>query len=185
MDHGQDLKSTIKRIAVEQFNRNGYHGTTIRTIAKEAECSLPMVYYYFSSKKDLFHEIIRTDYFHILDREAQKLKTTDILDFYTDFIVNVMNLDEHDRMVYRLGVKVYLSFDGDEDLLAVMEAWEASIVPRHYQLILPHLKDASNPKARVRTLMHLLENLIERVVVKNQTLVEQEIREELAIVLGL
>ena len=66
MDHGQDLKSTIKRIAVEQFNRNGYHGTTIRTIAKEAECSLPMVYYYFSSKKDLFHEIIRKDYFDLL-----------------------------------------------------------------------------------------------------------------------
>jgi len=46
----QDLKLIIKKIAVENFNRNGYHGTTIRTIASEADCSIPMVYYYFKSK---------------------------------------------------------------------------------------------------------------------------------------
>jgi AcrR family transcriptional regulator len=180
----QDLKPIIKRIAVENFNRNGYHGTTIRTIASEADCSIPMVYYYFKSKKDLFHEIIKNDYFAILKREAARLDTKDIVDFYTRFILNIMNLSEYEKKIYRLGIKVYLSFDGDEELLALMEAWEASIIPRHYQLIFPHLKDPSKAETIVRTLMHLLENLIESIVVKNRTMTEKEIREELSIVLG-
>ena len=179
----QDLKPIIKKIAVENFNRNGFHGTTIRTIASEADCSIPMVYYYYKSKKDLFHEIIKHDYFAILKREAGRLETTDIVEFYTRFILNIMNLSDYEKKIYRLGIKVYLSFDGDEELLALMEAWEASIIPRHYQLILPHLKDGSNAQATVRTLMHLLENLIERIVVKNRTMTEQEIREELSIIL--
>ncbi len=179
-----NLKDTIKKIAIDHFNLDGYHGTTIRTIAKEADCSLPMVYYYFKNKKDLFHEIIKKDYFDILKREAEKLETGDILDFYCNFLKNITNLSEYDKKIYRLGIKVYLSFDGDAELLGMMEAWEASIIPRHHQLILPHLQDTTKAEAVVRTLIHLLENLIEGIVVKHRSLTEQEIREELAIVLG-
>lgn len=179
----QDLKQTIKRIAVEHFNQSGYYGTTIRTIAREAGCSLPMVYYYYKSKKELFHEIIKIDYFTLLKREAERLDSTSILKFYTDFILNVMNLDEYEKKIYRLGIKVYLSFDGDIELLALMEAWEASIFPRHAAIILPHLKNKVDAEARVRTLMHLLENLIEGIVVKNRVMTETQIREELSIVL--
>jgi len=179
-----NLKNTIKKIAVDYFNRDGYHGTTIRQIAKEAECSLPMVYYYYKSKKDLFHEIIKKDYFEILKREAEKLKIGDIVDFYCDFLRNINNLSEYDKKVYRLGIKVYLSFDGDDELLGIMEAWEATIIPRHHQLILPYMEATTNAEVVVRTLVHLLENLIEGIVVKNRSFVEQEIREELAIVLG-
>lgn len=181
--HDQDLKHTIKRIAVENFNRNGYHGTTIRTIASEAECSIPMVYYYYKSKHDLFHEIIKKDYFAILRREAEHLEISNIVDFYTQFILNIMKLSDYDRKIYRLGINVYLSFDGDEELLALMETWEASIIPRHYKLVLPHLKDTSRAEIIVRTLTHLLENLIEGIVVKHRFMTEKEIREELSLVL--
>ena len=36
---------------MEHFNRNGYHGTTIRSIAGDVGCSLPMIYYYPNNKK--------------------------------------------------------------------------------------------------------------------------------------
>ncbi len=55
----KDLRVRIKEVAVDQFNRNGYYGTTIRNIAKEVNCSLPMIYYYFNNKKELFDEIIK------------------------------------------------------------------------------------------------------------------------------
>ena len=48
---GTDLRERIKEVAVEQFNANGYHGTTIRNIAKEVNCSLPMIYYYYKNKR--------------------------------------------------------------------------------------------------------------------------------------
>ena len=54
----KELRERIKETAVDHFNRHGYHGTTIRNIAKEVNCSLPMIYYYFNNKKELFDEMI-------------------------------------------------------------------------------------------------------------------------------
>lgn len=179
-----DLKEKIKHVAVDHFNKDGYHGATIRHIAADVGCSLPMVYYYYQSKKELFHEIIKRDYFELLDRQAHALKADDIIDFYTSFVYNLNSLSDYDRKVYRLGVKVYLSFDGDDELRDIMDQWEASILPRHCALVLPHLKNHENGLVIVRTLVHLLENLIESIVVKNRALSEQEIREQIAVILS-
>ena len=179
----QDLRQIIKNIAVDHFDQHGFHGTTIRTIAGEAGCSLPMVYYYYKSKKELFHEIIKKDYFALLDREANRLKPHDIIDFYVTFMRHIMDLCEYEKKIYRLGIKVYLGFDGDEELRSLLDAWEASIVPRHFELILPHLVEKDNAQVIVRTFVHVLENMIERIIVKNRPLMEQEIREELTLVL--
>jgi hypothetical protein len=64
-----------------------------------------------------------------------------------------------------------------------MDAWEASIVSRPFALILPPLNKKDNAEVVVRTFIHVLENMIERIIVKNQELTEQEIREELSFVL--
>jgi hypothetical protein len=45
------------------------------------------------------------------------------------------------------------------------------------------MKNVNNEKAVVRTLVHLLETMIENIVVKNRYLSEDEIREEISIVL--
>jgi AcrR family transcriptional regulator len=179
----KDLRERIKEVAVEYFNRDGYHGTTIRNIANDVECSLPMIYYYYKSKKELFDEIIKKEFFSIIDRQAALLKTSNIIDFYTQFIYNLNALTDYDRRVYRLGIKVYLSFDGDDELMDLMDDWEKTILPRHYQILQPYLKNTDNDIAVVRTLVHLLETLIENIVVKNRYLPEKEIREEIAIVL--
>jgi AcrR family transcriptional regulator len=178
-----DLKNKIKKIAVEHFNRAGYHGATIRTIAKEADCSLPMIYYYYKSKKDLFHEIIKKDYFNILKKQVRQIKATNILDFYTQFIYQINHLSDYDKKVYRLGIKVNLSFDGDEELMELMDKWEKTILPRHYNLVTPHLKAGQNGTVIVRVLIRLMENLIESIVVKSTYLSEEEIREELSVIL--
>ncbi len=59
------LSERIKEVAVEHFNSNGYHGTTIRNIAKDVNCSLPMIYYYYNNKKELFDEIIKKDFWDV------------------------------------------------------------------------------------------------------------------------
>ena len=82
-----DLRAKIKEIAVDHFNQNGYHGATIRNIAKDVNCSLPMVYYYFNSKQELFHEIIKKDYFEILSRHSRQIRNNDIVEFYTQYIL--------------------------------------------------------------------------------------------------
>ena len=179
----KDLRERIKEAAVEHFNNNGYHGTTIRNIAKDVNCSLPMIYYYYNNKKELFDEIIKRDYFDLLKRQAEQLRTNNIIDFYTKFVYDLNSLSNYDKKVYRLGIKVYMSFDGDEELMEIMDEWEKTILPRHYQILKPYLKNACNDIAIVRTLVHLLETLIESIVVKNRFLPEEEIREEISIVL--
>jgi len=180
----KDMRQRIKEVAVEYFNDSGYHGTTIRSIARDVECSLPMIYYYYKSKKELFDEIIKKDYFDLLKRQAALLTRTDgIIDFYTKFVHDLNFLSDYDRRVYRLGIKVYLSFDGDEELMKIMDDWEKTILPRHHQMLKPYLKNAGNNIAIARTLVHVLETLIESIIVKNRLLPEEEIREEISIVL--
>ncbi len=178
-----DLRVRIKEVAVDHFDSNGYHGTTIRNIARDVNCSLPMIYYYFNNKKELFDEIIKKDFFDLLKRQAEQLKIEDIIDFYAEFVYKLNYLSNYDKKIYRLGIKVYLSFDGDDELKEIMDSWEKTILPRHCQLVMPHLKEANDGIAIVRTLVHLLENLIQSIVVKNRFLSEEEIREEISIVL--
>jgi len=178
-----DLRERIKEVAVEHFNTNGYHGTTIRKIAKDVNCSLPMIYYYYQNKKELFDEIIKKDFFNLIKKQASLLKIDNIVDFYTKFIYGLNSLGKYEKQVYRLGIKVYFSFDGDEELMTLMDEWEKGILPRHCQLLDPYLKNVENKTAVVRTLVHLLETMIEKIIVKNRYLPEDEIREEIAIVL--
>lgn len=179
----KDLRERIKEVAVEHFNSNGYHGTTIRNIANDVNCSLPMIYYYYKNKKELFDEIIKNEFFNLIKRQASLLKINNIIDFYTNFVYDLNALSSYDKQVYRLGVKVYLSFDGDEELMRLMDEWEKTILPRHCQILQPYLKNTNNDIAVVRTLMHLLETMIESIVVKNRYLSQEEIREEIAVVL--
>jgi hypothetical protein len=111
------------------------------------------------------------------------LEADDIVDFYTKFVYGLNELSYYDRQVYRLGIKVYLSFDGDEELMTLLDEWEKSILPRHHEILKPYTKNMKNEKAVVRTLVHLLETLIENIIVKGRYLPEDEIREEIAIVL--
>lgn len=179
----EDLKKKIKTVAVDHFDSNGYHGTTIRNIAGDVGCSLPMVYYYYKNKSTLFHEIIKQDYFCVLNKLAANLKSDDVLEHYTEFVCRINDISGYEHKVYRLGIKVYLGFDGDEELKAIMDKWEQSILPRHYEMLMPHLKARENPIAVVRALVHLMENLIEHIIVKNQRLSEEEVREELEVIL--
>lgn len=180
----KDMRQRIKEVAVEYFNNSGYHGTTIRSIAKDVACSLPMIYYYYENKKELFDEIIKKDYFDLLKRQAALLMSTDgIIDFYTKFVYDLNFLSDYDKRVYRLGIKVYLSFDGDEELMKIMDDWEKTILPRHRQMLKPYLKNAANEIGIARTLVHVLETLIQSIVVKNRFLPEEEIREEISTVL--
>ena len=76
-----NLRVRIKNVAIEHFNKNGYHGTTIRNIAREVNCSLPMIYYYYKSKKDLFDEIVTNDYLLLLKMLAENVNKADPIEF--------------------------------------------------------------------------------------------------------
>ena len=106
-----------------------------------------------------------------------------VVEFYTKFIFDLNFLSDYEKKVYRLGIKVYLLFDGDEELMSLMDEWEKGILPRHRKILEPFIKDDDKKDARTRTLIHLLETMIINIVVKNRYLPEDEIREEISIIL--
>ncbi|QFG22214.1 TetR/AcrR family transcriptional regulator [Actinomadura sp. WMMB 499] len=53
-----DGLTAIMRAARTVFADRGYHGASIRDIAKEAGLSLSALYYYYSGKQDLLHALL-------------------------------------------------------------------------------------------------------------------------------
>ena len=54
-----DRRSGILHGALKTFCKKGYDGTTVDDIVKSAGCSHGLFYHYFSSKKEVFNEIIK------------------------------------------------------------------------------------------------------------------------------
>lgn len=180
----KDLRERIKEVAVEHFNISGYYGSTIRNIAREVNCSLPMIYYYYKSKKELFDEIITKDYLLLLKRLAMNVKKRDPIQFYTELINNLNSLSSFDRHLYRLGIKVYMSFDGEEEQIQAMERYEESVFTRHAEILKPYLLNPADCAVVVRTLIHLLDTLIVEIVVKGRSMSEEDIMAEISLVLS-
>src|SRR5919199_130478 len=54
----RDRREDILRTSLHLFARNGFHGTSMRDIAREAHIAEGLIYHYFAGKRDLFRAII-------------------------------------------------------------------------------------------------------------------------------
>lgn len=54
----RDRRDDILQASLHLFAERGFHGTSIRDIAREADLTEGLIYHYFSSKRDLFRAII-------------------------------------------------------------------------------------------------------------------------------
>lgn len=61
-----DIEPRIIAAARELFLAHGVEGTSLRQIARSADTSVGMIYYYFTTKDDLFLAVVEEDYGLIL-----------------------------------------------------------------------------------------------------------------------
>jgi AcrR family transcriptional regulator len=54
----RDRREDILRSSLHLFAERGFHGTSMRDIAREANITEGLIYHYFASKRDLFRAII-------------------------------------------------------------------------------------------------------------------------------
>jgi AcrR family transcriptional regulator len=54
----RDRRDDILRVSLHLFAERGFHGTSMRDIAREASITEGLIYHYFASKRDLFSAII-------------------------------------------------------------------------------------------------------------------------------
>ncbi len=102
-------RKQILEAALVVFSRDGYHKGTVSDIAKQADIGKGTIYEYFSSKKNIFEEMIvyALDYYILVVREGISSKNTayDKLKFLLDF--NIAFIDQHLEVMK----KVFFSID--------------------------------------------------------------------------
>ncbi|WP_298805191.1 TetR/AcrR family transcriptional regulator [uncultured Pseudokineococcus sp.] len=54
-----EIRRRITEAAVRSFADHGYDGASTRAIARDADCDPALVRYYFSTKQDLFEQVVR------------------------------------------------------------------------------------------------------------------------------
>ena len=54
----RDRREDIMQASLHLFAEKGFHGTSMRDIAREADITEGLIYHYFASKRDLFRAII-------------------------------------------------------------------------------------------------------------------------------
>lgn len=67
----QARRKEIAEAAVRVFNRLGYNGASISAVAAEMQTDRASLYYYISSKDELFDEVVRT----VIERNAEMART--------------------------------------------------------------------------------------------------------------
>jgi len=110
---GETTRLAIEDAAVELFMKNGYHATSMRQIADQAQLALGGIYNHFSSKEELFEGII-------VDKHPYKKILPLILeaqgDTAEDFLKNAMKIviTELNREPYYLKLMMieFVEFDG-------------------------------------------------------------------------
>lgn len=110
----------ILLIAETLFAEKGYEGTSIRTIAKEAEINVAMVSYYFGSKEKLLEALIiyRTSDLKI-QIENLSLENLDPIEKIDKLIELYVNLIRCNRGIYRI-LHFEFSSEENQDKIKVM-----------------------------------------------------------------
>ncbi len=69
----RDRREDILQASLHLFAQHGFHGTSMRDIAREADLTEGLIYHYFASKRDLFRAIIEEHSFLPLLRTLPEL----------------------------------------------------------------------------------------------------------------
>jgi len=67
-------KLKIERAALQLFTRKGFHGTTVREIAKKAGVSMGKLYIYYDTKEDIFIDLV-----HDLGKKMEAIRQRELI----------------------------------------------------------------------------------------------------------
>ena len=170
------MKEKIRYHAIRLFDKNGFHGTSMRDISEAAGCKTPTVYHYYESKEKLFDEVVRVAYLNLLDELRTQLpEIITPQDYCTAVIIQKKQLSEDDMLIHRVAMKTWLGCDGCEEVRQKLMEWEVSRNARNETLLSNILLSSVWTKIITRTFM----NLIERIILFREDISDDEIREEM------
>ena len=170
------MKEKIRFHALRLFDQNGFHGTSIRDIGEAAGCKMPTVYHYYESKENLFDVVVRVAYIGMIEEQRKRLPVEIAPQEYcASMVIQKKNLSEDELLVHRLAMKTWLGCEGCPDVRQKLIEWEATRNKRNENRLMEMLSSCVWAKIITRAFM----NLIERIILFNETIPDEEIREEM------
>jgi AcrR family transcriptional regulator len=130
MVNKSEIRAKILNTAREVFTRFGYGKTTMDDIAREMGKGKSSIYYYFSSKEEIFKEVIEKELqlmkASILDSVAQKEDARDKLKAYV--VERMQGLKSHKNLYQILRTEFFLHQDFVEQIRQKTDRDEIEII---------------------------------------------------------
>ncbi len=105
-----DIRPRILQVALRIFGQKGVDGATLRAIARDADTNIGMIYYYFSTKDELFFAVVEEAYEGILQRLRDALNEAESFDVRLELLFGFLgSFDDHELSVLRLIVREALA----------------------------------------------------------------------------
>lgn len=178
------IEEIIKIKAVELFSKKGFHGTSIRDIAKEAGCSIPMIYYYYQNKNELFEKIVYTEFLELIERLNSSIpRGLTLEETYFLAIKQRKELNSYDRAVYKLVLKVALGFEGSTEIIEKLRAWEKERYERNKKILSKICSDELVLENLVTVVLGLFQYFTQQIILYNEDISDEKIRKTIKFVI--
>lgn len=176
-----NIEERIKICSIELFSKKGFHGTSIREIAKGAECSLPMLYYYYKDKQTLFEKVLFEEFVQLIDKMNKEVPLDiGIAGIYIYAIKQRKKLNNYEKMVYKLATKVHLGFEEHIEVREKLLQWEKSRVERNKQILVKYIDEEDKGKIDIITniVLRVFSDMTEKIILLDEDIPDDKIEEE-------
>ena len=153
----KDKKELIIDTALELFAENGYHATSISSIAKDAGISKGLMYNYFESKELLLNEIILSGLKELIgffDPNKDGFLTEDEFDFFLNSAIESI---KNNRNYWKL----YYSLMMQSSVIELSKDTMAEFTQQYFMTLIDYYKrhNSDNPEAEAMLLTTTLDGL--------------------------
>jgi len=180
------IRERILKESVRLFSENGYHGTSMRDIASSSECSLPMLYYYYKNKEDLFYEVAYNEFVLLIERlNAQVIIGETVQETYFNAIKQRKELLSYDKAVYKLSLKVWLGFDGESKVRQDLIEWENGRMERTKKILDRYIENKKKLPVFSNLFVRVMENVIEKIILLDEEIPDEGIKNEIELLMKL
>jgi AcrR family transcriptional regulator len=177
---GDNKSEKILKTAVRLFSEKGFHGTSMRDIAADAQCSLPMLYYYYKDKEELFYEIAYNEFVALIERLNKEVKRgATIEETYFEAIKQRKKLSDYDKAVYKLAQKAWLGFEGDSKVRNDLSEWERGRLERTKKIFASKHAECEALSVFSNVMVRVMENMIEKIIFFDEDIPDKEILDEI------
>lgn len=176
----EGIKERILAESVRLFSEKGFHGTSMRDIASRAECSLPMLYYYYKNKEELFYEVAYKEFVRMIDRMNSETKIGEnIKETYFNAIKQRKELSSYDKAVYKLSLKTWLGFEGEARVRMDLIEWENGRFERTKLILERYIEDKDKIPLVSSLLARIMENMTEKIILLDEEIPDDIIKNEI------